>query len=418
MEAAGLVVEEPASFAMDYGRMRRVQPDLVIRLRSTEAAAVALAIGRECDVPMTARGSGHSCGGQALSPRVVLVNEFEQERPAWVDEDRLSVSSRLTWRAVEQAARARGRSVPVLPDELDMTVGGTLSVGGVGTTSVVHGLQIDGVEALQLVTPARGVIHCSETQAPDLFRCALAGLGQVGLLDRFTLRTVPHRPHLQLSRTRLDGLAALGPALWRVAKRADVSTFQAHFDKRDLVVEVGTHTSRATGQDHVDALEQRRRRWLAPFAKHLKYWTDYVLPIDEAQAFIEVLERVLPRPPLARVLRAVYVLMIRRPQGGMRFPLAPAPASGMYVGFGLYTMFEPTDLPALSTVPTLLDALLMHCLELGGRPYLYGAHRLSDPRLERAYGRDLAAVKRAREATCGRFAWNPACLHATGRASL
>jgi FAD/FMN-containing dehydrogenase len=72
------------------------------------------------------------------------------------------------WHEVEAAANARGRTIPVLTDNLDTTVGGTLSVGGIGTRSVSYGRQVDWVDALTLIRPDGTIVLCSPVSEPDL----------------------------------------------------------------------------------------------------------------------------------------------------------------------------------------------------------------------------------------------------------
>ncbi len=49
-----------------------------------------------------------------------------------VDGDRVTVEAGATWREVLAATLPHGLAPPVLPDYLDLTIGGTLAVGGVG----------------------------------------------------------------------------------------------------------------------------------------------------------------------------------------------------------------------------------------------------------------------------------------------
>ena len=72
-----------------------------------------------------------------------------------------------------------------------MSVGGTLSVGGVGGASPHYGAQVDNVLELEVITGAGQRVVCSPTQSPGLFHAVLAGLGQCAVLVSATLRLVP-----------------------------------------------------------------------------------------------------------------------------------------------------------------------------------------------------------------------------------
>jgi cytokinin dehydrogenase len=89
------------------------------------------------------------------------------------------------------ATLPRGLTPPVLPDHLDLSVGGTLVVGGVGATTWRLGVLSDHVLELHVVTGRGEKVACSPTRHRRLFEAVRAGLGQVGIITRATLRLVP-----------------------------------------------------------------------------------------------------------------------------------------------------------------------------------------------------------------------------------
>ena len=89
------------------------------------------------------------------------------------------------------ATLAHGLTPPVLTDYLELSVGGTLSVGGVGGQSPHFGAQVDNVLELEVVTGAGDRVVCSPRRHADLFFAVLAGLGQCAIVTRATLRLVP-----------------------------------------------------------------------------------------------------------------------------------------------------------------------------------------------------------------------------------
>src|SRR5260370_17546954 len=112
-----------------------------------------------------------------------------------VHSDRVEVSSGVLWRTLLQATLARGLTPPVLPDYLDLSIGGVLSVGGIGGTSYRYGAIVDHVLELQVVTGMGELETCSPTQQRDLFESVLPGLGQCGVIVKATLRLVQTRTH-------------------------------------------------------------------------------------------------------------------------------------------------------------------------------------------------------------------------------
>ena len=82
-----------------------------------------------------------------------------------------------------------------------LTVGGTLSVGGMGETSYRLGAQVDHVLELGIVTGAGEFVTCSAERNSELFRMVLAGVGQCGIIVRAQLR-LTRAPKYVATRTR------------------------------------------------------------------------------------------------------------------------------------------------------------------------------------------------------------------------
>ena len=101
-----------------------------------------------------------------------------------------TVGAGAVWSAVLTASLAHGLTPPVFTDYIELSVGGTLSAGGVGGASHHHGAQVDTVVELEVVTGTGQIQTCSATRDTDLFHAALSGLGQVGVITRAVLRLV------------------------------------------------------------------------------------------------------------------------------------------------------------------------------------------------------------------------------------
>ena len=110
-----------------------------------------------------------------------------------VHDDRVVVEAGAKWSDLLTATLARGRTPPVLTDYLELSVGGTLAVGGVGATSMNLGVQSDHVLELEVVTGEGELVACSPTRNADLFDAVRAGLEQVAVMVRATIRLVPAR---------------------------------------------------------------------------------------------------------------------------------------------------------------------------------------------------------------------------------
>ena len=98
--------------------------------------------------------------------------------------DSVEAEAGARWSSVLGATLPLGLTPPVLTDYLELSVGGTLSAGGVGGASPHYGAQVDNVLELEVVTGAGQRVVCSPAQAPELFYAVLAGLGQCAALGR------------------------------------------------------------------------------------------------------------------------------------------------------------------------------------------------------------------------------------------
>jgi cytokinin dehydrogenase len=107
-----------------------------------------------------------------------------------VEGDRVTVDAGARWSEVLAVTLAQGMTPPVLPEYVELSVGGTLAVGGVGATTTALGVQSDHVIELEAVTGTGETIVCSAQDDADLFDAVRAGLGQVGVITRATLELV------------------------------------------------------------------------------------------------------------------------------------------------------------------------------------------------------------------------------------
>jgi hypothetical protein len=141
------------------------------------------------------RGCGHSTDGNSLTCGISLdMRALAAIRE--VGADRVRLEAGATWREVLDATLPHGLTPPVLTDLLDLTVGGTLSAGGVGGTSHVHGPQTATVIDLEVVTRDGAIVRCSASENRPLFDAVRGGMGRHGVITAATLRLVPAPRHV------------------------------------------------------------------------------------------------------------------------------------------------------------------------------------------------------------------------------
>jgi cytokinin dehydrogenase len=193
----------------DFGHIVHRRPRAVVRPVSVDDIVRTVRFARAHDLTVAVRGRGHSTFGQSLSAGGLVIEMSSLDAIHAVRAGAADVQAGARWSQVLDATLPQGRTPPVLTDYLDLSVGGTLCVGGVGGTSHAWGLQIDNVTAIDVVTGAGDVRTCSARRDPDLFHAVLGGLGQVAVIVGATVELVPAPTHVRSYVLRYDDVAAL-----------------------------------------------------------------------------------------------------------------------------------------------------------------------------------------------------------------
>ncbi|MGW5217096.1 FAD-binding protein [Nocardia sp. NPDC004085] len=391
-------------FSTDFGGLRYAVPRAVHRMPSAFPSAL-LGSGRQ----LTLRGAGHSSDGQTVTEGELLVTYAPESAAAQVrdlGDGLIEVPAGMSWYGLERYLNRRGAAFPVLPDYLQLSVGGTLSVGGIGIDSVRSGMQVDHVERIQLIDGTGTSRWCSRTDHSELFRFALGGSGTVGLIERAVLRTVPYRRDTHLHRTRHDTTAELAEHTERMALRDDIDIFYASI--RHGVVQTttgwrGSGPKRCGDADCAIVADLSLRgnygtaRTVAPPAGHARLCADYIVPAGQLAPLLAAVDALRHLDALDRGLELLWILIVHRSSDTTAFPFTPVGSAPVSIAVGFCTSLH-REFAAVDATRTALRGLLERCLELGGRPYLYGFDVLDAAPAERLYGADLARLAQLRSA--------------------
>lgn len=188
-----LVVDEAslAEAADDYGHIVHRRPVAVLRPGSVRDVVRLVQYANRHRLKVAMRGQGHSTFGQAQVRGGVVIDSRTLATIHRIGRDRAVVDGGVQWLDLVRATLRRGLTPPVNTDYLGLSVGGTLSLGGVGGATSHHGMQVDNVLALEVVTGDGRLLECSPTIRPALFRAVLGGLGQFAVIVRATVRLTP-----------------------------------------------------------------------------------------------------------------------------------------------------------------------------------------------------------------------------------
>jgi cytokinin dehydrogenase len=196
-ELEGALVTDGATLtacALDYGRVVHRTPSAVLRPASVRDVVQALQFCCDQGLPVAARGQGHSTAGQAQVAGGMVIDTSTLRGIGPIQDGSVRVQGGATWRQLLGKTVPLGWSPPVVTGYTGLSVGGTLSMGGIGAAGFRHGPQVDNVLALQVVTGDGELRTCSPSEHAELFSAVLGGIGQYGVIVEATLALVPVGP--------------------------------------------------------------------------------------------------------------------------------------------------------------------------------------------------------------------------------
>lgn len=176
--------------ADDFGHLVHRRPLAVLEAASVDDIVTMVGYCGRHGVSVAARGQGHATNGQAQVAQGLVV-DMSALNGIEISGDHASVQAGALWSELLHASLPQQLTPPVLTDYLELSIGGTLSAGGVGGASHQHGAQVDNVLELDVVTGAGERVTCSPGRRADLFHAVLSGLGQCAIITRATVRLLP-----------------------------------------------------------------------------------------------------------------------------------------------------------------------------------------------------------------------------------
>ncbi|MEV8328300.1 FAD-binding protein [Kitasatospora sp. NPDC056731] len=186
-------------FSHDFGRLTTNTPHAVLKPGSDQDIIKIINYAR-CNglkVAMNGRSGtdndleSHSNYGQASTNGGISIDARTLNRIHTITPTNATVDAGVTWAQLTDATLNQGLTPPCLTDYLHLSIGGTISIGGIGNTVQKHGLQADTVESIDIITGTGRLLTATPTKNPDLFHAALAGAGQFGIIIRATVKLIP-----------------------------------------------------------------------------------------------------------------------------------------------------------------------------------------------------------------------------------
>lgn len=180
-----------AAAARDFGHHVGLKPMAVLRPASASDVVQLIRLARQHHIPVAARGQGHSTSGQSQVEGGFVVDMSSLSAVREVTPAGVVADGGARWAAILDRTIPLGLTPPTLTDYQGLSVGGTLSVGGIGGETHHHGAQIDNVLELEVVTGEGELVRCSPDRDAELFDACRGGLGQLGIIVAARVRLLP-----------------------------------------------------------------------------------------------------------------------------------------------------------------------------------------------------------------------------------
>jgi len=175
----------------DFGHVVHSNPLAVLRPGSPGDVVAVVNYANRQGLRVAMNGNGHSVYGQAQARNGLVIQSSGLKRIHSIGAEGAHVDAGVTWGELAKTTLASGLTPPVMTEFQDLSIGGTLSVGGVGPASHRFGAQVDHVLELEVVTGSGEQVTCSRDRKNELFYAVLAGFGQCGLIVRARVGLLP-----------------------------------------------------------------------------------------------------------------------------------------------------------------------------------------------------------------------------------
>jgi FAD/FMN-containing dehydrogenase len=190
------------------------RPALIARCADPADVAAAIGFGREHGLPIAVRGGGHSFPGLSVCDDGLVI-DLSLMKAIGVDPDAgtATVGAGTLLGELDGATQEHGLAVPSGIVTHTGVAGLTLG-GGIGWIQRRHGLSVDKLESVEVVTADGELVTAREEENDDLFWGVRGGGGNFGVVTSFRFRTVPLGPTV-----------LAGPIFWPIEKSPQVLRF-------------------------------------------------------------------------------------------------------------------------------------------------------------------------------------------------
>ena len=189
-------------------------PAMIIRCAGVSDVIAAVKFGRTSGLPVAVRSGGHSFPGFSVADDAVVI-DLSLMKGIRVDPEARTarVQAGALLGDLDRETQAFGLAVPSGIVTHTGVAGLTLG-GGIGWIMRKHGLSIDQLISVDLVTAEGEFVQANKDRNSDLFWGVRGGGGNFGIVTEFEFRCVPLGPYVMA-----------GPVFWPMTQSPNVLRF-------------------------------------------------------------------------------------------------------------------------------------------------------------------------------------------------
>ena len=173
-----------------FNRRIERRPAVIVQVADAADVSRAVRFARQQGLTLAVRSGGHSVPGYSVVDDGMVIDMSA------LDDVRIDAGAKVAWvqpgastGRVADEAQAFGLAIP-FGDAGTVGVGGITLGGGIGFLVRKHGLTIDHLTGVELVTAEGQIVHASATENPELFWGLRGGGGNFGIVTGFQFALV------------------------------------------------------------------------------------------------------------------------------------------------------------------------------------------------------------------------------------
>jgi cytokinin dehydrogenase len=410
-----LLTDEPSrqNAATDFGNLLHRTPWAVLVPGSAEDIVAMVRFARAQRLKVAAArglGESHSYFGQSQVEGGIVIDmsALSHVDPIQRGDTSVWVEAGARWVNLVKTSTLVGLSPPTLTDYLPLSIGGTLSVGGIGGQTFRSGLQVDNVLELDVITGTGEQVRCSPSQQPELFDAVRGGLGQCGIIVRARLKLVEVPPFVraytltygptELSRfledqrwlvedgrfDYLEGFVELNSGKKRTFELNAVKYFApgAEPDNAKLLQGLPAQCCTMAAHDigYLDFVNRLEQAWSSAELRRAHPWIDLFVPDEAVESFVSQVLDTTAADDVGDgedIAGRGFILLYAIRPSVIQAPFARVPAGKTAFLFSMLRSLAPENTQKVQRILQKNTDIFRELTAVGGKRYGAGSIQMS-----------------------------------------